>query len=54
MTKDNIERHVDDLDLPLFDLPKFTSAIYNFLLENMIGEGGFGHVYRVIEYLCTF
>ncbi|KAK7262683.1 hypothetical protein RJT34_30259 [Clitoria ternatea] len=44
-TKDN-ERQLDDLDLPLFDLLTITVATNNFSLDNKIGEGGFGPVYK--------
>ncbi|XP_027356316.1 G-type lectin S-receptor-like serine/threonine-protein kinase At4g27290 [Abrus precatorius] len=44
----NNERHVDDLDVPLFDLPTITAATNGFSLKNKIGEGGFGPVYRGI------
>ncbi|KAK7312926.1 hypothetical protein VNO77_37181 [Canavalia gladiata] len=44
-TEDNNERHVDDLDLPLFDLQTIKTATTNFLIRNKIGEGGFGPVY---------
>ncbi|XP_024638541.1 G-type lectin S-receptor-like serine/threonine-protein kinase At4g27290 isoform X2 [Medicago truncatula] len=43
---DNIERHLEDLDLPLFDLQTITSATNNFSLNNKIGQGGFGSVYK--------
>ncbi|KAK7257279.1 hypothetical protein RIF29_31132 [Crotalaria pallida] len=45
-TEDNIETQVDSLDLPLFDLPTITAATKNFLIENKIGQGGFGFVYK--------
>jgi len=48
-TDDNVERHLEDLDLPLFDLQTITSATNNFSLNNKIGQGGFGSVYKVIE-----
>ncbi|KAI4333175.1 hypothetical protein L6164_018013 [Bauhinia variegata] len=36
----------DDPDLPLFDLSTIAVATENFSIENKIGEGGFGSVYR--------
>ncbi|CAL9194654.1 unnamed protein product, partial [Musa hybrid cultivar] len=46
------ERHNDegteakDLDLPLFDLGTVADATGNFSMENKLGEGGFGPVYK--------
>ena len=37
----------EDLELPLFDLSTIASATDNFSLNNKLGEGGFGPVYRV-------
>jgi len=48
---DRSERYVDDLDLPLFDLPTISTATNGFSENNKIGEGGFGTVYKVIQYL---
>ncbi|KAJ1441971.1 S-locus glycoprotein domain [Sesbania bispinosa] len=42
----NIEIHLDELDLPLFDLLTITTATHNFSLNNKIGQGGFGPVYK--------
>lgn len=36
-----------DIDLPIFDLVTITTATENFSSTNMIGEGGFGIVYKV-------
>nr|KYP44598.1 Putative serine/threonine-protein kinase receptor [Cajanus cajan] len=44
--KDNIESQLGDLDLPLFDLLTITTATNNFSLNNKIGQGGFGQVYK--------
>ena len=38
----------ENLELPLFDLATISTATNNFSIENKIGEGGFGPVYRVI------
>lgn len=38
---------MDDLDVQLFDLATIGKATNNFSTENIIGEGGFGHVYKV-------
>nr|KYP44602.1 Putative serine/threonine-protein kinase receptor [Cajanus cajan] len=45
-TKVNIERQLEDMDLPLFDLLTITTATNDFSLENKIGQGGFGWVYK--------
>lgn len=37
-----------DFELPLFDLSTISRATDNFSLNNKIGEGGFGPVYKVI------
>jgi len=39
--------------MPLFDLFTITTATNNFSSNNMIGKGGFGPVYKVIQYLNT-
>ncbi|KAK4420699.1 G-type lectin S-receptor-like serine/threonine-protein kinase [Sesamum alatum] len=36
----------EDLELPLFKWATIVAATNNFSMENMIGEGGFGPVYR--------
>ncbi|KAL7143256.1 hypothetical protein ABFS83_08G180000 [Erythranthe nasuta] len=36
----------DDLELPIFTLATIVAATNNFAKENIIGEGGFGLVYR--------
>ncbi|KAL0308039.1 UNVERIFIED_CONTAM: G-type lectin S-receptor-like serine/threonine-protein kinase [Sesamum calycinum] len=40
------ERKIEDLELPLFKLSMITAATNNFSSGNMIGEGGFGPVYK--------
>ncbi|XP_022875804.1 G-type lectin S-receptor-like serine/threonine-protein kinase At4g27290 [Olea europaea var. sylvestris] len=37
---------VKDIELPMFDLSTVTNATENFSLTNMLGEGGFGIVYK--------
>lgn len=37
----------DDMDLPLFDLATIVNATDNFSIDNKLGEGGFGPVYKV-------
>ena len=47
------DRHNDEgteakvLDLPLFDLGTVADATGSFSIENKLGEGGFGPVYKV-------
>ena len=50
-TKKSIDRQLQDVDVPLFDMLTITAATDNFLLNNKIGEGGFGPVYKVIHVL---
>ncbi|XP_061979111.1 G-type lectin S-receptor-like serine/threonine-protein kinase At4g27290 isoform X2 [Populus nigra] len=38
--------HKEDLELPLFDLGTLACATNNFSVENKLGEGGFGSVYK--------
>ncbi|KAG5149668.1 hypothetical protein JHK82_016549 [Glycine max] len=45
-TKKSIDRQLQDVDVPLFDMLTITAATDNFLLNNKIGEGGFGPVYK--------
>ncbi|RXH83009.1 hypothetical protein DVH24_003507 [Malus domestica] len=40
------ERKEDDLELPLFDLPTIETATNYFSINNKLGEGGFGPVYK--------
>ncbi|KAL3371773.1 hypothetical protein AABB24_008351 [Solanum stoloniferum] len=39
-------QHKEDFELPLFQLSTITRATDNFSLNNKIGEGGFGPVYK--------
>lgn len=41
-----------DLELPLLDLATVLKATNNFSMENKLGEGGFGLVYKVR--ICFF
>ncbi|XP_057458964.1 G-type lectin S-receptor-like serine/threonine-protein kinase At4g27290 isoform X2 [Lotus japonicus] len=36
----------DDLELPFFDVPTILNATNNFSINNKLGEGGFGPVYK--------
>ena len=38
---------MEDLELPLYDLMTVVSATSNFSIENKLGEGGFGSVFKV-------
>lgn len=41
------EEHEQDLELPLFELATIANATKHFSINNKLGEGGFGPVYRV-------
>ena len=43
----NDEGQEEDMDIQFFDLSKITKATDNFSIDNKLGEGGFGPVYRV-------
>ena len=43
----NGESHKKDLDLSTFDLSTIIKATNNFSINNKLGEGGFGPVYKV-------
>ncbi|XP_059661595.1 G-type lectin S-receptor-like serine/threonine-protein kinase At4g27290 [Cornus florida] len=40
------ESHKEDLELPMFDLSTIADATNNFSINNKLGEGGFGPVYK--------
>lgn len=39
--------HGEDLELPIFDLGTIAAATDGFSINNKLGEGGFGPVYKV-------
>jgi len=43
------EQGNEDVELPMFDLSTIRSATKNFSLDNKLGEGGFGSVYKVMK-----
>ncbi|XP_017432462.1 G-type lectin S-receptor-like serine/threonine-protein kinase At4g27290 isoform X1 [Vigna angularis] len=45
-TVDKNEGKQEDLELPFFDLATLVKATNNFSIENKLGEGGFGPVYK--------
>ena len=53
MTKRNPGKEYDigvgkeDIELPIFDLMSIVNATDNFSRNNLLGEGGFGPVYKV-------
>ena len=56
LDKDNICIHENgDIEVPLFSLTEVSNPIDNFSVDNKLGEGGLGPVYKVIyqETLCT-
>ncbi|GKV52338.1 hypothetical protein SLEP1_g58927, partial [Rubroshorea leprosula] len=44
--KDEIDKNDSSTDLPFFNLSTIAAATNNFSLENKLGEGGFGSVYK--------
>ncbi|KAB2026514.1 hypothetical protein ES319_D06G224000v1 [Gossypium barbadense] len=46
--EDNNERGKGDLEVPLFDFQTISIATNNFSLQNKLGQGGFGAVYKGI------
>jgi len=63
LAEEHNEKQVDDLDVQLFDLFTIATATNDFSVENKIGEGGFGPVYKVFilrkkrqkhKYFCAY
>lgn len=44
-----MDRWKEDMDAPLFDLDTIANATNNFAPTSIIGAGGFGSVYKVIQ-----
>ncbi|MED6200257.1 hypothetical protein PIB30_083323 [Stylosanthes scabra] len=44
--ENNEERGEEDLELPMYDLATVVKATNNFSIDNKLGEGGFGPVYK--------
>ncbi|PSS06298.1 G-type lectin S-receptor-like serine/threonine-protein kinase [Actinidia chinensis var. chinensis] len=42
----SLKTEKEDIELPLFDLVTVATATNNFSSAQMVGEGGFGHVYK--------
>ncbi|XP_027353641.1 G-type lectin S-receptor-like serine/threonine-protein kinase At4g27290 isoform X2 [Abrus precatorius] len=45
-TKKKDETTQEDIELPIFDLATIANATNDFSVDNKLGEGGFGHVYK--------
>ena len=43
-----VKENNEDLELPMIEMATIVQATNNFSMENMIGVGGFGPVYKVI------
>jgi hypothetical protein len=55
--RSNNKHKKEDLKLPVFDLDTLACATDNFSVDNKLGEGGFGSVYKVLickQYLDGF
>ncbi|WJX63129.1 hypothetical protein P8452_48051 [Trifolium repens] len=46
LTKDEDQGEDKDFELPIFDLTTISNATNNFSIDNKLGEGGFGPVYK--------
>ena len=49
----NSEGWNEDMELPIFDLITISNATDNFAINNKLGEGGFGSVYKVNNNLTS-
>lgn len=49
LCKENIDEDTarDDMDLPFYNFDIIACATNNFSIDNKLGEGGFGEVYKV-------
>ena len=47
-TSQNNKGKEEDLELPLFDISTMSRATDDFSAANVLGQGGFGTVYKVI------
>jgi hypothetical protein len=43
----------EDMELTIFDLAVIANATENFSKHNKLGEGGFGPVYKVNDYITS-
>ena len=49
----NNEGWNEDMELPIFDLITISNGTDNFAINNKLGEGGFGSVYKVNNNLSS-
>lgn len=42
----------NNLEIPLFSIDAVVNATDNFSVMNKLGEGGFGSVYKVLNWNC--
>lgn len=47
---EGIDSNSQEMEVPLFDFYTISAATNNFSVANVIGEGGFGPVYKVINF----
>ena len=45
------ESQKEEVDVPLFELATIANATNYFSQANVLGEGGFGHVYKVNKHI---
>ena len=47
ISKGNVEDPKGDMEIPFYDYTLIATATNNFSIDNKLGQGGFGPVYKV-------